>query len=514
MIALLTGFYRKNPLGTILLSGLFFRLISAVFSRGYGMIDDHFLVIEIAQEWVDGLNTNGWLPDAHNPDALPPGFSFLYPGFHYLLFSLLDYTGIFNPEIKMLVVRILHAFYSLWVVYFGYRIAEKIQGESCARWVGWSLALLWFMPFLSVRNLVEMACLVPLMYSTLLLVRIEKEEKQSKILPYLFAGLMGGIAFSVRFQTSLFLLGMGLVLAGRQQWKAAFYFGLGVLAAIVLVQGGIDTAVWGRPFIQLQGYVLYNQSHAFDYITGPWYNFLLIVPAALVPPMGIVLFLGWFGLWRRQAMLFWPGFLFLLFHSAFPNKQERFIFPLLPFVVIGGLVFLFSGFESQKKWPAYLKPALVFSAGLNLIFLLFISPASTRISPVDTMIFLSRLPENKCFVLESTNSHDEILLPKFYTRNWARHAELTPDYRAANFRANLPHLQACPFRYVVFREETDLKKRVLEFETQFGPLRHIQTIESSYFDRFLFWLNPKGNKIKDYFIFEKGPQNSGKHTMP
>ncbi len=499
----LKTFYSKNPLSTILLCGLFFRLISAFFSRGYGMIDDHFLVIEMAQGWTDGINLNGWLPDPANPDALPPGFSFLYPGFHYLLFSFLEKTGLYDPETKMRIVRILHAFYSLWVVYFGYRIAESIRGKNCAIATGWSLSLLWFMPFLSVRNLVEMACLVPLLYSILLLVRMEKEENERKILHFLLAGLMGGVAFSVRFQTALFLLGMGLVLAGRQQWKAAFSFGAGVLAATVLIQGGIDMAIWGQPFIQLQGYVLYNQSHAFDYITGPWYNFLLIVPSALVPPMGIILFLGWFGLWRKETMLFWPGFLFLLFHSAFPNKQERFIFPLLPFVVIGGIVFLFSRFESQKNWPAYLKPSLVFSVSLNLVLLLFISPASTRISPVDTMIFLSRLPENACFVLESTNSHDEILLPKFYTRNWARHAELTPEYRAANFRADIQNLQSCPFRYVVFREETDLKNRVVEFETQFGPLRHIKTIESSYFDRFLFWLNPRGNKIKDYFVYER-----------
>ncbi len=504
MKALLQDFYQKNPLKTILLGGLFFRLISAFFSRGYGMIDDHFLVIEMAQAWTDGINLNGWLPDPANPEALPPGFSFLYPGFHFLLFSLFEKAGLYTPETKMLLVRILHAFYSLWVIYFGYRIAESLQGKSCAILTGWTLSLLWFMPFLSVRNLVEMACMVPLLYTTWLLIRLEKNQN-TRALPHLLAGLMGGIAFSVRFQTAFFLLGMGLVLllGKRKNLKAAFSFGMGVLVSVAAVQGGIDMAIWGRPFIQLQGYVLYNQANAYQYINGPWYNFLLIVPAALVPPLGIVWFAGWFGLWRKQALLFWPGFLFLAFHSAFPNKQERFIFPLLPFVAIGGIIYLYSRFGSFQKWPVYMKRLASVSLVLNVVLLLFISPASTRISPVDTMIFLSQLPDNGCFVLETTNTGDEVLLPKFYTRNWARHVVLTPQYRANQFKADEKNLTGCRFRYVVFRENVDLEIRKKEFESQFGLLRHIKTIESSYFDRFLFWLNPRGNKIKDYFVYER-----------
>ncbi len=467
------------------------------------MIDDHFLVIEMAQAWVDGLNPNGWLPDPQHPEAMPPGFSFLYPGFHFLLFSLLEKFGIFNPEVKMLVVRILHAFYSLWVIYFGYRIAEKIQGKTCAEWVGWTLALLWFMPFLSVRNLVEMACLVPLFYCIWLLISAEN-EKSNKASPfiYLFAGLVGGLAFSIRFQTAFFLLGMGIVLISQWNWKAAFAFGLGVVTSIVAIQGGIDLAIWGRPFIQLQGYVLYNQANAYNYINGPWYNFLLIVPLALAPPAGIVLFLSWFGLWKKVPQLFWPGFLFLVFHSAFPNKQERFIFPLLPFVALGGIIFLFSQYTQSGKWMRYIKPITRFSMGINLIFLLFISPASTRISPVSTMVYLSDIPNNQCFILESTNTGDEVLLPKFYIKNWATHVVLNPDYRARQLKADLDRVQNCPFRYVVFRENTDLENRVKAFEKEFGTLQFKKEIDSSYFDWFLFWLNPKGNKIKNYFVYE------------
>ena len=56
------SYYRDHPLRTILFAGLFFRLLAVVFSQGYGMFDDHFLIIESAQSWVDGRDYSNWLP--------------------------------------------------------------------------------------------------------------------------------------------------------------------------------------------------------------------------------------------------------------------------------------------------------------------------------------------------------------------------------------------------------------------------------------------------------------------
>jgi len=47
---------------TILISALIIRLIAAIFSQGYGMHDDHFLIVEASASWVDGFDYNHWLP--------------------------------------------------------------------------------------------------------------------------------------------------------------------------------------------------------------------------------------------------------------------------------------------------------------------------------------------------------------------------------------------------------------------------------------------------------------------
>src|ERR1043165_7723000 len=101
-------YYKENPLNAILMLGFLFRFISVLFSQGYGMSDDHFLIIEISQSWVDGFDQNNWLPGTNNAGAAPSGHSLFYTGLHYYLFLLLKSIGITDPSFKMYIVRFLH----------------------------------------------------------------------------------------------------------------------------------------------------------------------------------------------------------------------------------------------------------------------------------------------------------------------------------------------------------------------------------------------------------------------
>ena len=80
-----------------MLAGLFFRILAVVFSKGFGWIDDQFLIIEIAQSWVDGVDYYGWLPDEEGINK-PKGFSFFYVGLHYLLFRFLEFVQITDAQ--------------------------------------------------------------------------------------------------------------------------------------------------------------------------------------------------------------------------------------------------------------------------------------------------------------------------------------------------------------------------------------------------------------------------------
>jgi hypothetical protein len=102
------------------------------------------------------------------------------------------------------------------------------------------LALIWFLPMMSVRNAVEIVCIPPLIWGTWLM--LQADEKNNMRL-FLIAGLVAGIAFSLRFQTLIFIGGMGLSLWLSKKWIQGIYFGIGALITIVLIQNIIDYAI-------------------------------------------------------------------------------------------------------------------------------------------------------------------------------------------------------------------------------------------------------------------------------
>ena len=73
-------YWEEKPLYVILFISCFFRLLAVIFSKGYGMSDDHFLIIEAAQSWVDGADYNYWIPSISKNVATPTGHPLFYSG--------------------------------------------------------------------------------------------------------------------------------------------------------------------------------------------------------------------------------------------------------------------------------------------------------------------------------------------------------------------------------------------------------------------------------------------------
>ena len=113
----------------------------------------------------------------------------------------------------MFVVRFLHAAYSLLVVYYGYRIAEALSDRPTARKAGLVLALFWPLPFLSVRNLIEVVCIPPLMAGMYYAVASRSNLRNAFV-----AGLWFGLAFVFRYQTLLVTGTVGLVFLFRKEF--------------------------------------------------------------------------------------------------------------------------------------------------------------------------------------------------------------------------------------------------------------------------------------------------------
>ena len=500
MIEKIQTYYSDHPLRTILLAGLFFRLLAVIFSKGFGWIDDQFLIIEIAQSWADGTDYYRWLPDAQGINE-PKGFSFFYVGLHYLIFKFFEFIGFTDAQGKMYAIRFLHALWSLLIISGGYKIAKKLGSTHSAELTGWLLAILWLFPFLSVRNLVEYVSIPLLIYA---MYKSISPANKNRAWHWLWIGILFGLAFNIRYQTMIFTGGAGLVLLFQKKWKETFFVVAGIIITILVFQGIVDYLVWDQQFIQLQGYVNYNIHHANEYLTAPWYFYILVILGLLVPPVSFYLAIGFFKSWKKTAIFFIPAFIFLVFHSIFPNKQERFIITIMPFIIIGGVLGWhqitanLNKHSGLKRWH---NGSWIFFWIINIILLIPVSTMYSKKARVETMVYLSQYEDLSYFIIDDVNKTSLRPPPMFYLENWVYYDPIMKNANLDQFKNakkwNQPENQP---DFILFMESKKIESRVAFMQSVFPGLEFETLIEPGMMDRVLHWLNPI-NDNQNIFIY-------------
>jgi hypothetical protein len=468
---------------TILIAALIIRIIAAIFSQGYGMHDDHFLIIEASASWADGYDYNNWLPWSQGVVSQPEGHSFTYVGLNYVFFSLAKAIGIADPKILMFLNRLLHALFSLLIVHFGIKIAEKLGSKEIAVKIGWLFALLWLLPFLSVRNLVEITCIPFMMWSIWLLL----SKTSTKHL--LFAGLLMGMAVSFRYQVGVFAVGVAAVYFFQKKWKVFLVYCAGVLIAFSITQGVVDYLIWGYPFAEFIGYATYNMNEGTAYIPNSNYAmYLLVLMGLFLVPLGILFALGYFRSYKKYVILFLPVLLFILFHTFYPSKQERFILPVFPFFAILGVVGI-QDLLVKENWQRFSRISWNLFWVLNIPLLLFATFTYSKKSRVEAMYFFyNKELDNQRILQESTGDAGVSMLPKFYAGDW----ELSAVAREQKDQP-LNVYENYTYAYILFCGEEHLAERTAAYKELYPEMTRVKICEPSFVDAFLRWLNPRNS---------------------
>lgn len=465
----------------ILFVALFVRLIATIFSQGYGMHDDHYLIIEASASWVDGYDYNRWLPWTEGSGCTPEGHSFTYVGLNYVYFSIMKFIGVVDPKILMLINRLIHALASMVVVLYGIKITEKLSNKETATKVGWILALLWIMPFISVRNLVEVAALPFLIYGVWLLI------KNEKLFNFLVSGLFIGMAVSFRYQIGVFALGIAAYYFFKWQFKPFLLFSVGVLIVFALTQGLVDYFIWGYPFAEFIGYVTYNMKEGTGYLPNHnYFMYFIVLTGSLFVPLGILVMVGFFKSYKKYALLFIPTMAFILFHTLYPNRQERFVLSVLPFFVILG-VMGYQLFKESKTREKLWKISLIAFWVLNIPFLFFSMTMYSKKSRVEAMYHLYNNSIGKeAILLEGSADGRTSMMPKFYAKSW---------YCSFSDRTDTAkHLLVNPiseYDYIFFFDEKDLQKRIRQYKVIYPTMTLDKKCEPSAVDKLLRDLNPR-----------------------
>lgn len=487
----------SNPLLLLLGIGLVLRMISVLFSAGFYAHDDHYLVIQVAQDWLEGYDSANWFVPFEEATS---GRALLYPGFHFALFSGLEGIGIESPTTKMFIVRLIHALYSLLIIYYGYKITLLLSNKKTAFYVGLILATLWLLPFIGVRNLVEIVVAPPLMAAAYLIIKPDR----GSVLRFLWVGVLLGISFSLRYQVALVGIGFIIGMIIDKQWRNVLITSIGGIIWVGIFHGYGDYIATGVPFGKVIYYLTDNLVHATSYFKQPWYDFILLMLAFLIPPISILFIFGTAISYRINKVIFLGVALFFFLHSLFPNKQERFIFSVLPFFVILGFI-AFEKFKGKSKFwskrPKLIKSFWIVYIVLNTIALVLISPFSSKKSRVDVMSYLYEQGDASAVIIDNSDRNATNGLPTFYAGKRLPLIKIdntTPFDQLSTFIDREGGIEPNYILFEVYPEQKVSEERLLKYKRVYPKMQYKKTIVGSNGDRIRF----KMNKIVNNYEYE------------
>jgi hypothetical protein len=492
LLAKVEKFWNEHPLASVMIAAVVFRIIAVFFAKGYGMHDDHFCVIEIAQKWVNG--SHDWLGSGEHYRSL------FYPGLHYLLFNMMQHIGIYDPQIKMFVVRSLHALFSLLTVFFGYKTVRLIDNEKNARLTGLLLAVLWIMPFMSVRNLIEFVCIPSLIIGFYFIYKNKDGLKNGYVF---WSGICFAFAFAVRFQTLVMAGTLAILLILSKKFRATILFCIGFIITAFVLVGIPDWIFHGIPFSSFWYYVMYNSANGEAYTTGPFILYFGLIAGVLIPPMSLLLIFGVCRTWKKYALMFWPMFVFLILHSLFPNKQERFILPVLPVIIMLAIMGWEQFAASSVFWTNH-KKLLRGIWGwfwiFNTLLLILATFTYSKKSRVETLSYLYHTPDVQSVIVE-TKDASAPLMPLFYLGD-----KMAPVYYMTS-RMSVDSLKTIissgpPPNYFIFLTQKNLDERIKRLSPVTGNMVYVNTIAPSIADQLLYFLNPKHNVNQTGYIYK------------
>lgn len=356
---------QKHPIFVILSIAFILRFIFAIVSEYYDA-GEYLLYFEMPNAWLDNIEYQS---------------SLFYLSLNYAWLAILKFIGINDIAWLSFFCKLLHAFISLFVISFGYRITELLSNKRTGIMVACALAFFWFMPFISISTTPAYVCTIFLMYATLVILRQEINRYESKSVnvhrtSFIIAGFFLGLGFSTYYMCMPYILGIIIALMLRKNIKNALVTLLGFIISISIVLVVPDMMVWGKPFAELQAFIktapklILFETEEFIILASD----LLFIILGTILPLSIMLLCGFFKNWRKRFLLFLPSIIVILYY-IFSDTSIWFLLPIFPIFLILGIIGWKEIAEQSSFWQKHLtlhKTLIGISIIFNFVLLLII----------------------------------------------------------------------------------------------------------------------------------------------
>lgn len=482
--------FEKYPLVILIIFGIILRIIASFFSKGFLTLDDHHNLVIDADLLARGFPSMAGLPDDFKD-------SVLYPFIVSLIMQIVRVFGVTSPDTEMLFIRLAHGLFSVIGIYLVFKILEAKVDKRSAAIGGLFMTAFFVMPIFSVHQFEEVICQIPLLASFWYFIRFEKENKNL----FLFlSGIFIGVALILRFPLISFVVPFAIgIIITKSSRKLSFLFIFGFLVIIFLqsLSNLYVNGEFGYSFSQNYGFILndYNSIIKSDgYPAGPPLRYLLTLLATFIPPFSILFLISAVRGGKTFIILGISVLAFLIAHSVIENKQERFLLPIIPILIILAV----AGFNSMRQWFQKINLSKIYKYNwiyfwvFNTILMVFFIFHYGKKDRVEPLVYIND-KQDAAGVLIAQFSYS-FLVPDYYLGK-------TIPINIVDDKKKLQQ-QEMIFNYcVLYTDSLEQDKNDLEkiMERKFVLEK---TIKPSLGDFIAHKLNPKFNKSRTCYIFK------------
>ncbi len=365
----------ERPLLAVLILAAVLRLVAAVFSRGFLTVDDHLVLVDTADRLASGI-------------PFPPDYkrSILYPGSVALLMAGMRALGNTSPDIEMLVLRLAHAAGAVLGVYFAFRIVERVAGKDSAVLAGLLVAAFFPLPVTSVHQFEEAVCQVPLLAGCWWLLKADDAQRGAGVWSFL-SGAATMSTLVLRFPALPFVVSFATLALWRpaQRFRKSSFV-LGLLAVFAL-QAASNAVLSGDPWYYFFETAGHRAGIGVGYPEGPPWKYIGTLVYVFLPPFSLLLLAAAIRGGRMFPLLGLSTLGFLVATSLVPNKQERFLLPVLPALLVLGAIGMpaVRDWFERRGWVAAYRWSWAYFIGLNTLLLgvgLFSYGKKDRVEPL------------------------------------------------------------------------------------------------------------------------------------